>query len=313
MASIRSILPLLLLAGLSARARAPQEPPARNPAPDESWAMPGQEPAATSASGDASEDLGWSGFPGATVVPEGEAARALPRLPEVPPLSVVEGSARVHAEPPPRPEPAGPPVVPNRVSLLGAHTVGAGGVAAGVSLGFPVVSARVAVGVASRVDVLAGFDTLYGTMNELRLGGRWKVLDGGARWSLGLVVEGSRAFFLRSASVEDKGARYLSGRRNWNVMPGLVGSFQIHGARAPRLFLDARYLVSFDTEPLQRTPLGGLPPDLVAASAWPVRLGAEIPMSEKTSYSLSLGGDFRGGAEDAAFMPVVSVGIVTGL
>ncbi|MCP3105062.1 hypothetical protein LZ198_39970 [Myxococcus sp. K15C18031901] len=311
MAPLRSLLPLTLLAGLSARAQVPVEPPARNPTPDESWATPAQ---VESSSGQGARDeQGWNTFPGATAVPEGEAAAGLPRLPEVPPMTVVDnppGARESRLRPV---EPAGPPAVPNRVSLLGARTVGAGRVAAGVSLGFPVVSARVAVGVLPRLDVLAGFDTLYGTMNELRLGGRWVVLEGGARWSVGVVAEGSRAFFLRSASVEDKGARYLSGRRNWNVMPGLVASFQVQGARTPRFFLDARYLVSFDTEPLQRTPLGGLPPNLVTTSSWPVRVGAEVPLSEKTSYSVSLGGDVRSGTEDAAFMPVVSVGIVTGL
>ncbi|NMO17545.1 hypothetical protein HPC49_09935 [Pyxidicoccus fallax] len=210
-------------------------------------------------------------------------------------------------------KPEGPPPVPNRVSLLGARTVGPGGFAAGFSLGFPLLSARAAVGVLPRVDALVGVDSLYGMMTELRVGGRWMVLDGGPRWSLGLVVEGGHAFFLRPASVEDKGARYLSGRRNWNVQPGIVGNLQLRGPRAARLFFDARYHLSFDTEPIQRTPLGGLPPSVVTGSAFPLRVGAEMPLSEKTSYSLTLGGDVRTRPEDADFMPVFSVGIVTGL
>jgi hypothetical protein len=163
------------------------------------------------------------------------------------------------------------------------------------------------------VDVIASVDSLYGMMNELRLGGRWRVLDGGPRWSVGLAVEGGHAFFLRPASVELKGARYLSGRRNWNVLPGLVASFQRQGTRAARLFLDVRYHLSLDTEPIQRTPLGGLPPSVVTGSAFPIRLGAEMPLSEKTSYSVTVGGDVRTRSEDADFMPVFSVGIVTGL
>ncbi|QSQ28337.1 hypothetical protein JY651_31980 [Pyxidicoccus parkwayensis] len=201
----------------------------------------------------------------------------------------------------------------NLVSVLGARTVGQGGLAASFSLGFPTLSARLAYGVLPRVDALAGVDSLYGMMNELRLGGRWMVLDGGPRWSLGLVAEGSRAFFLRPASVELKGARYLSGRRNWNVQPGLVGSLRMNGPRAARLFLDVRYHLSLDTEPIQRTPLGGLPPAVVSGSAFPIRFGAEIPLSEKTSYSVTVGGDIRTRPEDADFMPVASVGIVTGL
>ncbi|MBZ4414948.1 hypothetical protein K8638_00475 [Myxococcus sp. RHST-1-4] len=210
-------------------------------------------------------------------------------------------------------QPEGPPPVPNRVSLLGARTMGTGGFAAGFSLGFPLLSARAAVGVLPRVDALVGVDSLYGMMTELRAGARWMMLDGGPRWSLGLAVEGGHAFFLRPASVEDKGARYLSGRRNWNVQPGIVGNVQLKGARAPRLFFDVRYHLSFDTEPIQRTPLGGLPPAVVTGSAFPLRVGAEMPLSEKTSYSVTVGGDVRTRPEDADFMPVLSVGIVTGL
>ncbi|NTX15370.1 hypothetical protein HUA76_31840 [Myxococcus sp. CA056] len=312
MPSVRLILvPLALVLGTSARAQ--PAPAARNPAPDESWTTPTHVDAPRRS--DTPDDAAWTDFPGRTTVPPDADAASLPRLPEVPPLIPLDddGTPGVTEARPPAPPP-GPPPVPNRVSLLGAHTVGrTGGVAVGLSLGFPTLSARAAVGVLPQVDVLVGLDSLYGMMNEARLGWRWRVLDGGARWSLGLVMEGSHAFFLRSASLEDRGARYLTGRRNWNVMPGIVGSFQRQGVRASRLFIDVRYLVALDTEPIQRTPLGGLPPDLVASSAWPVRVGAEVPLSEKTSYSVSLGGDFRTRAEDAAFMPVVSIGIVTGL
>ncbi|WP_240356452.1 hypothetical protein [Myxococcus eversor] len=316
MPSVRFLLvPLALVLGPSARA---QQAPARNPTPDESWSVPAQVDAPRK--NDTPDDATWTDFPGGTSVPSGTDAATLPRLPEVPPLvpldddDSVEGSfPRTMKAPPPAPPP-GPPPVANRVSLLGARTVGrTGGVAVGLSLGFPTLSARAAVGVLPQVDVLVGLDSLYGMMNEARLGWRWRVLDGGPRWSLGLVMEGSHAFFLRSASQEERGARYLTGRRNWNVMPGIVGSFQRQGVRASRLFIDVRYLVALDTEPIQRTPLGGLPPDLVSSSAWPVRVGAEVPLTEKTSYSVTLGGDFRTRAEDAAFMPVVSVGIVTGL
>ncbi|WP_141616900.1 hypothetical protein, partial [Myxococcus sp. CA010] len=202
--------------------------------------------------------------------------------------------------------------VPNRVSLLGARTVGAGGMAVGLALGFPIVSARVAVGVHRRVDVLAGVDSAYGLMNELRVGARWMVLDGGPRWSVGMAVEGSHAFFLRPASVEDRGARYYSGRRNWNVLPGIVGNLQFAGARSPRLFLDVRYLMALDTEPIQGVPLGGLPPDVELSGAFPVRLGAEIPVSEKTSYALTIGGDIRTRPDETDFMPVITFGVVTG-
>ncbi|AKQ68740.1 hypothetical protein A176_005652 [Myxococcus hansupus] len=259
----------------------------------------------------APDDASWEAFPGTTAVPQSqEDAAALPRMPEVPPLVPVREVPLPEPEPPPVAPP--PPRAPNRVSLLGAQTVGAGGMAAGLSLGFPSVTARVALGLARRVDALVGLDSVYGLMNELRVGARWRVLDGGDRWSLGLVVEGSHAFFLRPASVEERGARHVSGRRNWNVLPGIVGSFQFAGARAPRLFLDARYLLALDTEPVQGTPLGGLPPDVVFSSAFPLRVGAEVPVSEKTSYAVTLGGDIRTRPGEANFMPVVSFGVVTG-
>ncbi|MCP3162977.1 hypothetical protein [Myxococcus qinghaiensis] len=317
MPSVRLLLvPLALVLGSSARA---QQAPARNPTPDESWSAPTTQVDAPRKN-DPPDDATWTDFPGGTSVPTGADAAPLPRLPEVPPLVPLDdddsgdGSFPRILEPRPPAPPPGPPPVANRVSLLGARTVGrTGGVAVGLSLGFPTLSARAAFGVLPQVDALVGLDSLYGMMNEARLGWRWRVLDGGPRWSLGLVMEGSHAFFLRSASQEDRGARYLTGRRNWNIMPGIVGTFQRQGVRASRLFIDVRYLVALDTEPIQRTPLGGLPPDLVSSSAWPVRVGAEVPLSEKTSYSVTLGGDFRTRAEDAAFMPVVSVGIVTGL
>ncbi|WP_237078095.1 hypothetical protein [Myxococcus xanthus] len=234
----------------------------------------------------------------------------LPQLPEVPPLVPVDEAAIPAPRTPPAP--VRPPPVPNHVSLLGARTMGAGGMAVGLALGFPIVSARVAVGVHRRVDVLAGVDSAYGLMNELRVGARWMVLDGGPRWSVGVAVEGSHAFFLRPASVEDRGARYYSGRRNWNVLPGVVGNLQIAGARSPRLFLDVRYLMALDTEPIQGVPLGGLPPDVALSGAFPVRLGAEIPVSEKTSYALTIGGDIRTRPDETDFMPVITFGVVTG-
>lgn len=303
---------LLLVPGVPALAQSPEAPPARNPPADESWAAPGEVEAPRRNS--APDDASWEDFPGATAVPAGKDAAALPKLPEVPPLVPVDDAAVASPRPPGRSRRAQQQSQPinNLVSVLGARTMGKGGLGASFSLGFPTLSARVAYGVLPRVDALVGVDSLYGMMNELRLGGRWMVLDGGPRWSLGLVVEGSRAFFLRPASVELKGARYLSGRRNWNVQPGLVASLRT-GAKASRLFLDVRYHLSLDTEPIQRTPLGGLPPSVVSGNAFPIRFGAEVPLTEKTSYSVTVGGDVRTRPDDADFMPVLSVGIVTGL
>ncbi|MCP3138971.1 hypothetical protein [Pyxidicoccus xibeiensis] len=307
------LISLLLLAvpGAPALAQSSAESPARNPTPDESWAAPAEVEAPRR--NGRPDDASWEDFPGATAVPAGQDAAALPQLPEVPPLIPVEDDdavPRVRPRAPRRPE--GPPLPPNRVSLLGARTVGQGGIAAGLSLGFPTMSARVAVGLLPRVDAIVGVESLYGLMNEVRVGGRWMVLDGGPRWSLGVAVEGGHAFFLRPASVEERGARYISGRRNWNVLPGVVGNLQLGRSRGTRLYMDLRYHLSLDTEAIQRTPLGGLPPSVVTGSAFPLRFGAEVPLSEKTSYSVTVGGDLRTRPEDADFMPVIAVGIVTG-
>jgi hypothetical protein len=311
MVSVRLASLLLLALGPPAWAQSSQEPPARNPSPDESWAAPAEVQAPRR--NESPDDTSWEDFPGASAVPAD--AAALPKLPEVPPLVPVEDRpAQQRAAAPRKPQPPpGPPPVPNRVSLLGARTLGPRGMAAGLSLGFPTLSARVAYGVLPRVDAVLGLDSLYGMMNEVRLGGRWMALDGGPRWSLGLALEGGYAFFLRPASVEDKGARYLSGRRNWNVLPGIVGNYQREGVRRARLFMDLRYQLSLDTEAIQRTPLGGLPPKVVAGHSFPLRFGAEVPLSEKTSYAVSAGIEVRTRTGDAPLMPMVSFGIVTGL
>jgi hypothetical protein len=37
-----------------------------------------------------------------------------------------------------------------------------------------------------------------------------------------------------------------------------------------------------------------------------------VPFSERTSYVVTVGGNIQGRKEDAAFMPTISVGVVTG-
>jgi hypothetical protein len=270
------LFPSLLVAGLAlpAFAQAPQEP-SGNPPPDESW-------------------LNYPG-PEAEAPPPG----ALP-----PPL------------PPPRPSrlpavvtPAEPPK-PARVNLHGGMVLQPGEVAMGVMLGFPLASARVSVGVLPRLDVGAGVDSLYGIMNELRGSARFGLVRG-EEGHLSLALEGGYAFFLNSPSQEDTGARFFTGRRNWNLMPGLVGSMKV--GRASRGFLDARYHVAFDTQPFQRTPLGGAPQGVQVSSNFVFRAGVEVPFSERTSYVVMAGGSVHGRPEDSSFMPMVGVGVVAAL
>ncbi|WP_208721608.1 hypothetical protein, partial [Corallococcus aberystwythensis] len=211
---------------------------------------------------------------------------------------------------PPRPPP--PPQAPNRYGLYGGRSLGSGHVGVGMELGFPFVSARGVYGVLERLDLGLGVDSVYGLMTELRASARATLLDS-PNVSLAFVVDGGRAFFLRPPDTEDRGARYLSGRRDWNVAPGFVTSFQGDSPRGWRPYLDVRGLFAFDLDPIQRDPLSGVPPAWKLDASILVRLGAEFPAGEKTSYAVSLGGDFRSRSTDAEFMPTLSVGVVSAL
>jgi hypothetical protein len=270
------LLPSLLVLGLAgpALAQAPTEPPLANPVPDESW-------------------LSYPGPEAPAPPPE-----ALP--PPLPPYTSGRVTqARAPAE----------PLKPNRVSLFGGRVLEPGKLGAGLMLGFPLASARLSLGVMPRLDVGVGVDSLYGIMNEVRGYVRFGLVEG-EEAHLSLSVEGGHAFFLNSPSQEEFGARYFTGRRNWNVAPGLVGSLPL-GVRT-RGFLDVRYLLAFDTQPFQRTPLGGRPEGVQMSGNFLFRAGLEVPFSERTSYVVMVGANIQGREEDAAFMPAVGVGVVTG-
>lgn len=208
-------------------------------------------------------------------------------------------------------EPASQPPASHRVSLSGGKSLEPGQRALGVSLGFPFLSAKASLGLLPRVDVGVGVDSFYGVMTSVHAHARVTLLEG-THWALAAAVEGGYAFFLKSPLEEVHGARFLTGRRNWNLLPGLVGSYQGASPGAMRFFLDVRYHLAFDTEPLMSAPLGGVS-DLRVAGNLPVRLGFEVPFSERTSYVIMLGAHLHGRPEDAAFMPTVGVGLVTPL
>jgi hypothetical protein len=214
------------------------------------------------------------------------------------------------------PPKAGPPLLRpeplNRVSLFGAQALGAGSRAVSVYLGFPLLGARGAVGVTPWLDAGLAFESFYGVMNEVRGYARVNVLASG-RWDVALAVEGGRAFFLQKAQVEHRGARWLTGRRNWNLAPGLVVSLRGGNASAPRLYADVRYHLAVDLERYQRSPLGGIPEPVALFHNLPVRFGAELPFSPVTSFLTQFGLDLHGSPDDSAFMPVIGVGVVTAL
>ncbi|TSC33744.1 hypothetical protein [Corallococcus sp. Z5C101001] len=294
--------------GSSSRPEAPKSrtPPGSGPSrspPPEADASQGQEPPAG--------DEGWDAFPGASA-PVDTPLPATPR--DAPPRP--SGEAPPLGEPPPParrgrpPRPPRPLLTPNRYGLYGGRSLGAGHLGVGMELGFPFVSARGVYGVLERLDLGLGVDTVYGLMTEVRASARLTLLDG-QNASLAFVTDGGHAFFLRPPDTEEHGARYLSGRRDWNVAPGLVGSFQGSSPRAWRPYLDVRCLLAFDTHPVLRDPLGGVPPSWELDVSVLVRVGAEFPVGEKTSYAVSFGGDFRDRPGEAEFMPTLSVGVVS--
>ncbi|HVG56985.1 MAG TPA: hypothetical protein VNA24_00415 [Hyalangium sp.] len=271
-----SLLTSLLVIGLAvpALAQAPSAPSSVNPAPDESW----------------------QSYPGP------EAPAPPPEAP--PPRGGARGQRRstqveAQAEPP----------KPNRVSLFGGQVLEPGKLGASLILGFPLASARVSMGVLPRLELGVGVDSLYGIMNEVRGYARYGLIEGETA-HLAFSVEGGHAFFLNAPSQEEFGARYFTGRRNWNVAPGLTGSMLL-GMRT-RGFLDVRYMFAFDTQPFQRDPLGGKPDGVQMSGNFVFRAGLEVPFSERTSYVVMVGANIQGREEDAAFMPAVGIGMVTG-
>lgn len=201
---------------------------------------------------------------------------------------------------------------PNRTSMFGAPALGQWKRGQSLVLGFPLLSLRVNIGVLDRLDVGVGFDSFYGAMNEPRIQAKYQ-LAGNDSWALAASLEAGVAFFNQRAARENKGPRWITGHRNWNVAPGIVFSFQGSHPRAARIFFDARYLLAFDTEPFASDPLNGVPSSLVLGHNVVLRGGAEIPLSEKTSFICGAGFDVHGRAEDSRAMPAISLGLVTGL
>jgi hypothetical protein len=199
------------------------------------------------------------------------------------------------------------------VSLYAADALGRGHGAVGFSLGYPFLGARAAYGLLPTVDVGLSFQTVYGAVSDLRALARCQLTRGDTGWRLGALIDGGYAFFLQSAANEHQGIRWLTGLRNWNLAPGLVLSYQGAGPRAPRLFAEGRLQFAFDTEPVQRNPLGGVPAGVQVYSNVPLRLGAEFPWSEATSFLFTFGLDIHGNPDDAGAMPMIAVGLVTTL
>lgn len=191
-------------------------------------------------------------------------------------------------------------------------SLGAGKRGQMVSLGFPLMSLRLLFGVSERIDVGAGFDTFTFTLNEPRLVARWAALVG-PRWSLGASAEVGYAFFTVRAARESQGARWFTGRRNVNISPALVLSYQASKFRAARLFAEMRYALALDTQPYTTEPLGGVPQSVIPGHNVGIKVGAELPLSPAVALAFHAGVDVHGRQGDSPLMPTIALGLITSL
>jgi hypothetical protein len=266
-----------------------------------------------------------TGDPPADLPPHSEGGRswnaASPTEPALPPAVAPPA---LETPPPASPERGAPMSTPpafgraaplaefNRVSLYGAPTLGTMNRGLGAYLGFPLLGARVAIGASPFLDLGAGFDSFYGSMNELRLFGKYLIRDERS-WTISVTLEGGAAMFAQKPEAEGHGPRWLTGRRNFNVECGAVMSYRGASVQSARLFLDVRYHLAIDTQPYAQTPLGGIPPTFQLGHNLPVRMGAEMPFSPRASFLFVFGFEIHGRTLDSRFMPVVGVGLVTGI
>lgn len=200
---------------------------------------------------------------------------------------------------------------PNRVSMFGAPALGQWKRGQALALGFPFFQLRAAIGLLENLDVGLGFDSFYLLLNEVRLLVKYG-FGKGPGFSVAASVEGGAAFFQQRASAETRGTRWITGRRNFNLSPGVIVSYQASSLRAARLFVEVRYLLAIDTEPFATRPLEGVPATVVLGHNVLTKFGAELPLSERTSFVFSLGLDGHLRPVDSPVMPNIAVGLVTG-
>ena len=200
---------------------------------------------------------------------------------------------------------------PNSVSMFGAPALGQWKRGQAFVLGFPFFQIRASIGLLDNLDVGVGYDSFYLLMNEVRLLVKYG-FGKGSGVTFALAFEGGAAFFNQRASKETRSTRWISGRRNFNFAPGAVLSYQAASLRAARLFVDMRYMLTIDTEPFATTPLQGVPASFLLGHNVLTKVGAELPLSDRTSFLFSLGLDVHLRPDDSPVMPSVAVGLVTG-
>lgn len=282
---------------------APALPPPSAPPP----------PGARPTSGQADET--WFDFPGAPTVAPSLAPRpsAPPatRAPDGPALSLPPVMAAPSAPRTVLVKPR-PPDKPNRISVFGAPTLGQWKRGESVIFGFPTVEVCAHVGLLDWLDAGLTFQSMYGFMNDLRAVVKAAFLNGPGI-SLGASLEGGVNFFVTRAARETNGPRWITGRRNFALSPALTGTYQGSSPRSGRAFLTLRYLLAFDTEPFAKDPLAGVPSSLVLGSNFSATIGAEIPVTETTSFVFAFGLEVHGRSEDSPAMPTAHLGFTTSL
>ncbi|MBL8956160.1 MAG: hypothetical protein JNK82_35630 [Myxococcaceae bacterium] len=252
----------------------------------------------------------WNTLPGEKKAPSAAPPVSVELQPPPPPSSSPRDGAP--AQPVAGVSSPRPVLEPNNVSMFGGRSLGFLTRGEMFYLGFPLIGIRLSIGLLERVDLGIGFDSFYGLMNEPLATLRVNFFRG-TNWNMAAIAEGGPAFFQSRASSDQRGPRWLTGRRNGNLRGGVVFSYQGDHPRAARLFLSLQYLLAFDTEPYQKDPLGGVPASLQLGHNALVRAGAEMPLSAKTSFVFLLGLDVHGRPEDSIVMPVCSVGLVTSI
>jgi hypothetical protein len=261
----------------------------------------------------AQPDEEWQSLPNAPALsppPAPLTPPPAPVSPTLPPLSQPPGPSAVTSMPDVR-QRLRPREEPNSVSMFGAPALGQWKRGQAFVLGFPFFQIRASIGLLDNLDLGVGYDSFYLLMNEVRLLVKYGFGKGNGV-TFALAFEGGGALFNQRASRETRSTRWISGRRNFNFAPGAVLSYQAASLRAARLFVDLRYMLTVDTEPFATTPLEGVPASFILGHNVLTKVGAELPLSDRTSFLFSLGLDIHLRPDDSPVMPSVSVGLVTG-
>jgi hypothetical protein len=207
-------------------------------------------------------------------------------------VCVLSSAALAQAEALEAPAPA------RATSTQGGAPLGPGRFGVSAMIGFPMIEVRAGVGLGERFDVSLAYDSYYFMSHELGLVARLALFEVSGFRML-LSASGSGAFFVEPRAIENRGARWISGRRNFNASPGVIISYQGEHERAARLSLEARYLLAISTEP----------GEALLGHNFAARGVAELGLSQRVAFIVALGVTVHLRPEDSVVMPTASVGL----